>query len=106
LPPLWPGLTWDTSGLSGGGNGSLAVAGTPIPPVISSVTSSGGNLTMSGSGGLAGATYYVVSTNTVSAPLGTWPRIRTNTFAADGKFTNSIPINLATPQAYFGIQVP
>jgi len=30
----------------------------------------------------------------------------TNTFAVDGKFTNSIPVSLATRQAYFAIQMP
>ncbi len=106
LPPLWPGLTWNTTGLSAGGNGSLVVAGSPIPPVISSVSGSGGILKMSGSGGLAGATYYVISTNNIAAPLVSWPRVSTNVFAADGNFTNSIPISQATPQAYFGIRVP
>jgi autotransporter-associated beta strand protein len=104
LPALWPGLTWNTTLLNSAG--SISVAGTQIPPVISSVSSAGGNLTLSGSGGLPGATYYVVSTNNVAAPLANWPRISTNVFAADGNFTNTIPISLATPQAYFGIQAP
>jgi autotransporter-associated beta strand protein len=104
LPPLWPGLSWNTTSLNSAG--VISVTGTPIPPVISSVSSSGGNLTLSGSGGLAGATYYVVSTNNVAAPLANWPRIATNTFAAGGTFTIAIPINLATPQSFFSIQVP
>jgi len=104
LPLLWPGLSWNTSSLSSAG--TILVTGTAVPPVISSVSAAGGNLILSGSGGLPGATYYVVSTNNVSAPLANWPRIATNTFALDGQFTNSVPISLATPQAYFGIQVP
>jgi hypothetical protein len=104
LPPLWPGLSWNTGSLNTAG--TIAVTGTAIPPVIASVSGAGGNLTLSGTGGLPGATYYVVSTNNVAAPLVNWPRISTNVFAADGNFTNSFPINPANPQAYFGIQVP
>jgi hypothetical protein len=63
-------------------------------------------LTLSGSGGVPGAPYYVVSTNKVTVPLVNWPRIATNTFAADGKFTNSIPFSPATPHNFFSIQAP
>ena len=104
LPPLWPGLSWNTSALNSAG--TISVIGTATPPVISSVSTVGGNLTMSGSGGLPGATYYVVSTNNVTVPFVNWPRIGTNVFAADGNFTNTFPANPATPQAYFGIRVP
>ena len=104
LPPLWPGLSWNTGSLNSAG--TISVTGTPIPPQIANVGVSGPNLVLSGSGGLAGATYYVVSTNNVAAPLANWPRIATNTFAADGKFTNSLPFSLATPQSFFSIRVP
>jgi fibronectin-binding autotransporter adhesin len=104
LPPLWPGLSWNTASLNSAG--TISVIGTRIPPTIGSVTVSGTNMVLSGSGGLAGATYYMVSTNNVTAPLANWPRITTNTFAADGKFTNSVPFSLATPQSYFSIQAP
>jgi autotransporter-associated beta strand protein len=104
LPPLWPGLSWNTGSLNSAG--TISVVGTPIPPQIANVGISGPNLVLSGSGGLAGATYYVVSTNKVAAPLANWPRIATNTFAADGNFTNSLPFSLATPQSFFNIRVP
>jgi hypothetical protein len=104
LPPLWPGLSWNTASLNSAG--TISVAGTAIPPTIGSVAVSGATFNMTGSGGLAGATYYVVSTNKVAAPLSNWPRIATNTFAADGRFTNSIPFSLATPQSFFSIQAP
>jgi len=104
LPPLWPGLSWNTGNLNS--LGTISVTGTAIPPQIANVGISGPNLVLSGSGGLAGATYYVVSTNNVAAPLANWTRIATNTFAADGKFTNSLPFSLATPQSFFSIRVP
>ena len=82
------------------------MTGTEVPPQITSVTSGGGNLTVSGNGGLAAATYYLTSSTNISTPRSAWTRITTNTFALDGGFTNSVPVNLAIPQYYLGLQVP
>ena len=72
--------------------------------VVSSVSISESNLILSGSGGLAGATYYVLgSTNIALSPMTLWDRISTNTFAADGTFTNNIPVDLTLPQEFFVI---
>ena len=74
--------------------------------VISSVTLSESNLIVSGSGGLSGVTYYVVaSTNVALSPLTLWNKIATNMFAADGTFTNTLPIDPALPQEFFVIQM-
>lgn len=72
--------------------------------LVSSVTLSGSNLILSGSGALAGATYYVLaSTNMTLSPVALWNKISTNTFAAAGTFTNSIPIDPSFPQEFFAI---
>jgi hypothetical protein len=104
LPALWPGLSWSTGSLNS--LGTIAVTGAEIPPVISSAANVGGNLTLSGTGGLAGATYYVVSTNNLTIPLASWPRIATNTFAAGGTFTNTFAISSAAAQNFFTILAP
>jgi autotransporter-associated beta strand protein len=104
LPALWPGLTWDTSLLNSAGK--LSVAGAQIPPVISSVGTVGTNLTLNGTGGLAGVTYYLVSSTNVAAAMATWQRVSTNVFAANGSFTNTIPISQALPRNFFRVQVP
>jgi autotransporter-associated beta strand protein len=103
LPPLWPGLSWNTSALNS--SGIISVTGTRLPPHITSEVASGGNFVISGSGGLVGATYYVLATNNVSAPLATWPRIATNVFDASGNFSASIPI-AAGDNRFFTIQAP
>src|ERR1700693_1179628 len=60
--------------------------------VVSSMMLSESNLILSGSGGLSGATYYVLaSTNVALSPLTLWNKIVTNTIAADGAFSSSIP---------------
>jgi hypothetical protein len=70
--------------------------------VFSSVTISGIDLIVSGSGGLAGAGYYVMaSTNLGALPLASWNMISTNVFAANGQFTSTIPIAPTIPQDFF-----
>jgi fibronectin-binding autotransporter adhesin len=103
LPPLWPGLNWNTSALNS--SGIISVTGTRLPPQITSEVASGGNFVFSGSGGVVGATYYVLATNNVAAPLATWPRIATNVFDASGNFSASIPIS-AGDNRFFTIQAP
>src|SRR5579871_5823725 len=74
---------------------------------VSSVTLSGSNLVLTGSGALSGATYYVlVSTDLTLAPVSLWSTNSTNTFPADGAFTDSIPVDLTIPQEFFVIRMP
>jgi fibronectin-binding autotransporter adhesin len=103
LPPLWPGLSWNTGALNS--SGIISVTGTRLPPQITAEGVSGANFVISGSGGLVGATYYVLATNNVAAPLATWPRIATNVFDASGNFSASIPTT-ASDKRFFTIQAP
>ena len=75
-------------------------------PLFTSVLSSGGNVTMKGSGGAAAATYYLSSSTNLTTSRSAWIQIQTNTFAADGKFTNTVPLNPAIPQTFFELVVP
>jgi autotransporter-associated beta strand protein len=103
LPALWPGLSWINS-LST--LGKISVTGTIIPPNISSFGVVSGNFNLSGSGGLAGTTYYVVASTNVAAPLATWQRVATNTFDNSGNFSASLPIDPNNPDSFYRIQVP
>ena len=49
LPPLWPGLSWDTGSLNT--LGRISVTGTMVPPVVTGAGVVGGSFTLSGSGG-------------------------------------------------------
>ena len=61
-------------------------------------------MVVSGSGGVAGATYYVLaSTNLTLSPMALWNRISTNVFSANGQFTNYSPINPSVTQEFFVI---
>jgi len=71
--------------------------------VVSSITPAGSSLVLRGSGGPASGSYYMlVSTSVALSPKTLWTRISTNVFAADGTFTNNVPINPAL-QAFFMI---
>jgi autotransporter-associated beta strand protein len=105
LPPLWPGLSWVTSGLNV--SGTISVSGTAIPPQITTNTVVGNTVTLGGSGGLAGSIYYVLEATNVAQPLATWARIATNTFDGSGNFsfvgTPHVPL---LPAAFYTIQAP
>jgi len=95
-------VTLGTVVLSVGWGGIAAAQSNSL--VISSVTLSGSNLVVSGSGALAGATYYVLAaTNLTLSPVALWDRISTNTFLTGGAFTNSIPVDLTISQEFFAI---
>jgi autotransporter-associated beta strand protein len=103
LPPLSPGLSWDTSSLNSQGRISVT---TTTPPSITGVSVAGGYFTMTGSGGQAGATYRVVASTNVALPLSSWVPVATNTFDASGNINLSIAINPAVPDNFYRIQVP
>jgi len=104
LPSLFTGLSWNTSALAT--SGIISVTGTATPPPITSTSLSGTNFVLKGTGGLSGATYYLLASTNVAQSLADWPRLSTNVFAANGNFTNTIPMTAAPPQRYFLLQVP
>jgi hypothetical protein len=61
---------------------------------ISAVNVVGTNVVFTGVGATAGATYYVMSTtNLMLSPIGLWSRSGSNVIAADGRFTNGLPLD-------------
>ena len=70
------------------------------------LTSLGGNLVMSGTGGTENGTYYVLTSTNLALPLDQWTRIATNQFDGSGhfSFTNGVPTN--PPWAFYLLQVP
>jgi autotransporter-associated beta strand protein len=106
LPALWPGLSWNTAGISPAGSGILAVTGTATPPVTTVANVSGANFIVQGTGGLAGATYRLLTSTNVALPLTAWTPIATNTFSATGTYSNAVSLTPVVPQRFFVIDVP
>ena len=74
--------------------GSLAVN----TPVIS-----GGDITLTGSGGTPGAGYTLLSTTNLLSP---WTTNLQSTFSGTGTFSNSIPVNTSLPAEFFRMRTP
>ncbi len=104
LSALPGGLAWDTSNLNI--NGTITVTGTATPPTISNVSVSGNNFVFSGTGGVEGGTYTVLSSTNIALPVANWTPIATNVFGQGGSFSYTNVINPATPATFFLLQVP
>jgi hypothetical protein len=79
--------------------GSAAVA----PLAFTSVSLSGGNLILSGSGGSAGSNYTLLSATNL---LGPWVTNATGSFNGSGDFSNSIPVNTSVNGEFFKLETP
>jgi len=104
LPPLSGGLTWNTSNLAA--NGSISVNGSSTQPIINSVYSSGGNLILSGTGGVEGNPYAVLSSTNITLPKTNWTPLVTNTFGPGGSFSVTNAIDPAKPVNFFQLRAP
>lgn len=105
LPPLDPGLAW-TNQLSTSGTISVISTAQANPPVFGAVSSTGGDLVMSGSNGAPNATYYLLTATNILLPMTNWARVSTNQFGPDGSFNLTNPINPANPQLFHRLQLP
>jgi hypothetical protein len=103
LPSLDPGLAWNKAFLNTAGTISVAAV---TPPLIESTTLSGGNLVLSGSGGVPATTFYVLASTNVALPLSEWPRLLTNQFDSNGRFAVTNAVNPALPGLFYLLQVP
>jgi autotransporter-associated beta strand protein len=106
LPPLNSGLAWNTDSLNT--NGVISVVSTvpPNPPVISAISISGNNLIFSGTGGVAGANFYLLGSSNLVSPLSDWTRLLTNQFDGSGNFNVTNSVDSSAPQNFFRLQEP
>ena len=90
ISPATPGdgLAWNISQLS---SGVLSVVSTSGPLITNAVVI-GSNIIVSGSGGSAGGTFYVLTTTNLLTPLTNWVIWSTNSYDGSGAFrvTNSV----------------
>jgi autotransporter-associated beta strand protein len=76
------------------------------PPVIGGIKISGGNMALSGYGGPANGTYYILTSTNLVTPLTNWTRLLTNQFDAAGDFTFTNTINISNAQNFYLLQLP
>jgi hypothetical protein len=65
----------------------IAISATLNPPGVSSFSVAGGNLSFDCTGGVSGATYFVLSTTNLALPLSQWQPVATNSVNANGPFS-------------------
>lgn len=88
-------------------DGSIQVVSIGVPqPRIVSTTVSGGNLVFSGTNGVPGNAYQVVSSTNVATPLSSWLQTSTGNFDGSGHFSVTNAINANEPQRYYLLRLP
>jgi hypothetical protein len=112
FPANFP-VTWSVQlGSSTGtntGTGSITVLTGPLPPLpatIGSVSVSGGNITLNGSGGRPSGSYHVLAASNVLTPLGSWSVVASGSFAGDGSFSVAFPTAPGQPQQFYLVKSP
>lgn len=103
LPNLSAGLGWNTSALNTSGLLSVVVN---ARPVISTISISPGGLSLSGSGGVARASFYLLASTNLVAPLPNWTLLSTNQFDSNGDFNCENTMNTNSPQSFYRLLLP
>jgi autotransporter-associated beta strand protein len=75
-------------------------------PQFGPVQATANGLVMSGSGGPANGSYYVLGTTNLALPTAQWLRLATNSFDGSGNFNFTNPIDPTTPQTFYRLQLP
>ncbi len=76
-------------------------------PRITATTVSGTQISLTGTNGMGGGTYFVLSSTNVATPLSQWTRIATNYLTTNGNFTMTVT-NVVSPGAskrFFALQL-
>jgi hypothetical protein len=73
-------------------------------PGISSVVMSGAQISITVTNGLAGGTFYILSTTNLTLPLANWPVMATNSFSAGGTATTVLSVNPQENRRYYRIK--
>ena len=104
LPPLAYGLVWTTNTLATSGNLSVVATNTPV---IANTVTSGSDLSLTGSGGVGYANYYVLSTTDLTLPLADWTPVLTNQFDSTGNFSITLTnvLNPNQPALFYRLQL-
>jgi autotransporter-associated beta strand protein len=102
LPPLTGNLVWNTNLLKASGTLSVAAY---LPPTIAQLAVNGSSLQITGGGGIAGWTYYVLSSTNLTVPRTSWTRVLTNQFDGAGSFNFTSAVDPAAPQTFYYLQL-
>lgn len=102
IPP--PGVVL-TNNLEVDGSVTVVSVHPVLPPQITGISLSGASLVITGTNGLAGEPYNVLTTTNLALPLSQWTVLPTATFSA-GSFSLTNTVNTVTPQSFYILRVP
>jgi len=77
---------------------------TPVTIHVGFSAGNGGSLALSGTGGSAGGTYYIVGTTNLALPVTQWTVLSTNSFDGSGNFNISVPVVSTNPNVFLRIK--
>jgi len=103
LPPLTNGLSWNKIALAS--SGTITVVSN-TQPVLGKIVVNGSALKLSGSNGVPGNLYFVITATNVAMPVAQWTPVLTNSFDMLGNFICTNPLSISTPQKYYRLLVP
>jgi hypothetical protein len=105
IAPATPGtgLAWNTNNLASIGVISIVTAATPLPTRFNMVSLSGTTLTLSGTNGIPGGPYVVLTTTNLAQG---WTPLVTNYFTTNGGFTFTAPYSATNQHQFFTIEQP
>lgn len=98
------GLAWNTNNLPV--DGTLTVVSGVAEPDVTDISVSGSDVIMSGTGGMAGGGYSVLSFSNLSAPLSNWSLVATGMFDTDGSFSFTNSGGAGGAMSFYRIRVP
>ncbi len=75
-------------------------------PQFGAINLGGNGLAMTGSGGAANGTYYILTSTDVTVPMNLWTPLLTNQFDSNGNFNFTNLMNTNLPQSFYILQVP
>lgn len=88
-----------------GGYSAYSTVAFAQPPVATAQVA-GNSFVLSGQGGVAGGTYYVIASTNLNLPRAQWARIATNQFDASGNFAFTNTLSANAPQQFYLLQLP
>lgn len=100
-------LSANTFGASSGTAASVTIVEIVFTPTITqSIAHTGSQLIVEGAGGLAGATYRMLTATNLTLPLDQWTPVITNQFGAGGGFSYTNAVQPGMREQYFRVLLP
>jgi autotransporter-associated beta strand protein len=98
------GLAWNTNNLAVNGTLSIVAASVPPSPKITSVSLSGGMLSILGTNGVPNEPFVLLGSTNLAVPLSSWTPVQTNAFNGSGNFSISVAVTNG-PDEFFTLFV-